>query len=128
MILELIATDAGRTLAGLIAGLAVFRGIELAFPQAGVPRPERNWIGLRIWLVYVAAQVALTAAALALIGSSGLSPEIDPRQLLGLPTWAAAIVVGIAIILAKDFFSTGSIESSIAGCGGGTRRTMRSAI
>ena len=104
MNLELIATDAGRTLAGLLAGLAVFRGIELAFPQAGVPRPERNWVGLRIWLVYVAAQVALTAALLALIGSSGLSPEIDPRQLLGLPTWAAAIVVGIAIILAKDFF------------------------
>lgn len=103
MILEFIVTDASRTLAGLLAGFAVFRAIELAFPQAGVPRPERNWVGLRIWLVYVAVQVALTAAVLALVGSSGVSPEIDPRQLLGLPTWAAAIVVGIAIILAKDF-------------------------
>ena len=41
---------------------------------------------------------------LAVIGSSGASPNIDPRTLLGLPTWASAIIVGIAIILAKDFF------------------------
>ena len=104
MILETIAYDAARTLAGLLVGLALFRAIELAFPQPGVPKPERNLLGLRIWLVYVGAQVALTAAVLALIGSSGVSPAIDPRQMLGLPTWAAAILVGIAIILAKDFF------------------------
>jgi len=104
VIFETIAYDAARTLAGLLVGFALFRAIELAFPQRGVPRPERNLLGLRIWLVYVGAQVALTAAVLALIGSSGISPEIDPRQLLGLPTWAAAILVGIAIILAKDFF------------------------
>lgn len=104
MIFQTIVDDSGRTLAGLLVGLAVFRGIELAFPQRRAPRPERNWVGLRIWLVYVALQVALTAMALAVIGSSGLSPEIDPRQLLGLPTWAAAIAVGIAIVLAKDFF------------------------
>lgn len=104
MILETIAYDAARTLAGLLVGLALFRGIELAFPQPGVAKPGRNLLGLRIWLVYVGAQVALTAAVLALIGLSGMSPEIDPRQMLGLPTWAAAILVGIAIILAKDFF------------------------
>ena len=79
MTLDLILNDALRTLAGLLAGLALFRGIELVFPQAGVPKPKRNWLGLRIWLVYVAAQVALTATVLALAGSSGLSPEIDPR-------------------------------------------------
>lgn len=100
----MIATDAGRTLAGLLVGLAIFRGVELAFPQRGVPSPERNWLGLRIWLAYVAAQVVLTAAVLALVGSSGLSPEIDPRQMTGLPMWATAIVVGMTIILAKDFF------------------------
>ena len=104
MILETIAYDAARTLARLLVGLALFRGIELAFPQPGVAKPGRNLLGLRIWLVYVGAQVALTAAVLALIGLSGMSPEIDPRQMLGLPTWAAAILVGIAIILAKDFF------------------------
>ncbi|MCY7280262.1 MAG: sterol desaturase family protein [Sphingomonas bacterium] len=104
MILDAIINDAERTLAGLFVGLALFRGIEFAFPQPGVPKPERNLTGLRIWLVYIAAQVALTAAVLALIGSSGVSPDIDPRALLGLPTWAVAIVVGIAIILAKDFF------------------------
>lgn len=104
MILETIANDAGRTLAGLLVGLAMFRGIELAFPQRGAPKPERNLIGLRIWLVYVGAQVALTAIVLAAIGSSGVSPELDPQAMLGLPAWAAAIAVGIAIILAKDFF------------------------
>ena len=104
MIFQTIVDDSGRTLAGLLVGLAVFRGIELAFPQRHAPQPERNWVGLRIWLVYVALQVALTAMALTVIGSSGLSPQIDPRQLLGLPTWAAAIAVGIVIILAKDFF------------------------
>lgn len=93
-----------RTLAGLLVGLAVFRGIELAFPQPGVPKPERIWTGLRIWLVYVAAQVALTAVVLALAGASGVSPAIDPQAMLGLPTWAAAIAVGVAIVLAKDFF------------------------
>ena len=103
MILETILNDAGRTLAGLLAGLAFFRGIELAFPQRGAPKPERNWVGLRIWLVYVGAQVALTAIILAVIGTSGVSPEIDPQALLGLPAWAAAIVVGIVMILAKDF-------------------------
>ena len=93
-------SDAGRVL----VGLALFRAVELAFPQAGAPKPERNLTGLRIWLVYVGAQVALTAIMLALVGVSGVSPEIDPQALLGLPAWAAAIVVGIAIILAKDFF------------------------
>ncbi len=102
-ILETIIIDAARTLAGLLVGLALFRGIELAFPQVGVGRPERNWTGLRIWLVYVAVQVALTAAILAVVGVSGVSPEIDPRTLTGLPGWAAAILVGIAIIMAKDF-------------------------
>ena len=92
-----------RTLAGLLAGLALFRGVELAFPQRGAPKPERNWTGLRIWLVYVGAQVALTAVVLALVGASKASPNIDPRVLLGLPTWAAAIVTGLAVILAKDF-------------------------
>ncbi|HXG80537.1 MAG TPA: sterol desaturase family protein [Sphingomicrobium sp.] len=104
MMAEAILADALRTLAGLLAGLALFRGIELAFPQSGAPRPERNWLGLRIWLVYVAAQVALTAAVLALVGASGASPQLDPVALLGLPAWAAAIVVGLAVILAKDFF------------------------
>ena len=104
VILDTILTDSARTLAGLLVGLAVFRGIELAFPQRGASRPERNLVGLRIWLVYVGAQVALTAILLALIGSSGVSPDIDPRKSLGLPAWAAAIVVGIVIILVKDFF------------------------
>ena len=104
MILETSLEAAGRTLAGLLVGLALFRGVELAFPQRGAPRPERNLLGLRIWLVYVGAQVALTAVVLAMIGSSGISPNVDPRAMLGLPTWAAAIVVGIAIVLAKDFF------------------------
>ncbi|MEO7410168.1 MAG: sterol desaturase family protein [Sphingomicrobium sp.] len=103
-ILETILNDAVRTLGGLLAGLALFRGIELAFPHAGAPRPERNLTGLRIWLVYVGVQVALTAAVLALVGVSGASPEIDPQAALGLPAWAAAVLVGIAIILAKDFF------------------------
>ena len=100
---ELILNDALRTLAGLLAGLALFRGVELAFPQRGVPKPERNWIGLKIWLVYVGAQVALTAVVLAVIGASKVSPQIDPRDVLGLPTWAAANVVGLAVILLKDF-------------------------
>lgn len=102
--IESIFNDAVRTLGGLLCGFALFRGIELAFPQRGVPAPQRNWLGLRIWLTYVGAQVALTAMVLALVQSSGASPNIDPTRLLGLPTWAAAIVVGIAIILAKDFF------------------------
>ena len=92
-----------RTLAGLLAGLALFRGLELAFPQRGAPMPERNWTGLRIWLVYVAAQVALTAVVLAVIGTSKVSPNIDPGAVLGLPSWAAAIIVGLAVILVKDF-------------------------
>lgn len=104
MTFDPIHNDALRTLAGLLAGLALFRAVELAFPQAGSPAPARNWTGLRIWLVYLAAQVALTAIVLVLVGSSGLSPAIDPQALLGLPSWAAAIVVGVAIILAKDFF------------------------
>ncbi len=103
MILEAILNDAGRTLAGLLAGLAFFRVIELVFPQPGAPRPERNWVGLRIWLVYVGAQVALTAIILAVVGTSGVSPEIDPQRLLGQPLWATAIVVGLAMILLKDF-------------------------
>lgn len=104
MSLETILNDAIRTLAGLLAGLALFRGIELAFPQRGVEKPERNLVGLRIWLVYLGMQIALTAAVLALVGSAGVFPAIDPRPILGLPTWAAAIAVGIAIIFAKDFF------------------------
>ena len=92
-----------RTLAGLLAGLALFRGIELAFPQRGASKPERNWTGLRIWLVYIGVQVALTAVVLAVIGASKASPQIDPLALLGLPSWAAAIVVGLAVILIKDF-------------------------
>ena len=103
MLIHIILGDAMRTLAGLLSGLALFRGIELAFPQQGVPRPQRNLLGLKIWIVYVAVQVALTAIVLAIIGSSGASPQVDPRQLLGLPTWAAAIVIGVAVILAKDF-------------------------
>lgn len=103
MILDSILNDALRTLAGLLAGLAMLRGVELAFPQAGVPRPKRNLTGLRIWLAYIGAQIALTAIVLAVIGSSGVSPGVDPRHMLGLPTWAAAIVVGLAVILAKDF-------------------------
>lgn len=104
MLIDLILKDALRTLAGLLSGLALFRGIELAFPQRGAPRPERNLLGLKIWIAYVAAQVALTAVLLAVLGSSGASPQVDPRALFGLPTWAAAIAVGVAIILAKDFF------------------------
>ena len=81
MILDTILNDALRTLAGLLVGLALFRGVELAFPQPGVPKPERNWIGLRIWLVYVAAQVALTAVVLALAGALWRSPHgADPRK------------------------------------------------
>lgn len=101
--LDAIISDATRTLAGLLIGLAIFRGIELAFPQRGVKPPERNLLGLKIWLTYVAAQVALTAVLLAAMDSSG-APQVDPRAVLGLPTWAAAIVVGVAVILAKDFF------------------------
>lgn len=104
MLIDAILHDAVRTLAGLLAGLALFRGVELLFPQRDVAPPGRNLLGLRIWLVYVGAQVALTAIVLAVIGSSPLSPAIDPRAALGLPTWAAAILVGIAVILAKDFF------------------------
>lgn len=104
MLVDAILHDAVRTLGGLLVGLALFRLLELALPHRDAPAPERNWLGLRIWIVYVGAQVALTAVILAVIGSSGASPNIDPRELLGLPTWAAAIVVGIAVILAKDFF------------------------
>jgi sterol desaturase/sphingolipid hydroxylase (fatty acid hydroxylase superfamily) len=104
MLIDLILKDALRTLAGLLSGLALFRGIELAFPQRGAPKPERNLLGLKIWIAYVTAQVALTAVFLAVLGSSAASPQVDPRALLGLPTWAAAIAVGVAIILAKDFF------------------------
>ena len=104
MLIDSILNDAGRTLAGLLVGLALFRGIELAFPQRNAPKPERNLLGLRIWLIYVAVQVILTALLLAVIGASGASPSVDPRTLLGLPTWAAAIAVGFAVILAKDFF------------------------
>lgn len=100
---EIIFNDELRTLAGLLAGLAVFRGIELVFPQRGAPKPARNLLGLKIWLVYLGIQIVLTAAVLWAMGASGASPEIDPRKLLGLPTWAAAIATGIAIILAKDF-------------------------
>lgn len=103
-ILDTILNDALRTLGGLLTGLAVFRGVELAFPQRRGTKSQRHWTGLRIWLVYVGAQVALTAALLALVGVSGVSPELDPQAALGLPAWAAAVVVGIAIILAKDFF------------------------
>jgi hypothetical protein len=70
MLIDLILKDALRTLAGLLSGLALFRGIELAFPQRGAPRPERNLLGLKIWIAYVAAQVALTAVLLAVLGSS----------------------------------------------------------
>lgn len=101
--LQTIAHDAVRTLAGLLTGLAFFRAIELAFPQPGARPPERNLLGLRIWLTYVAAQIALTSMILALIDSSGASPQIDPRNVLGLPTLASAIIAGLAVILAKDF-------------------------
>ena len=70
MLINSILNDAGRTLAGLLVGLALFRGIELAFPQRGAPKPERNLLGLRIWLIYVAVQVILTALLLAAIGAS----------------------------------------------------------
>lgn len=101
---EIILNDALRTLAGLFAGLALFRGVELAFPQRNARKPDRNLLGLKIWTVYLAIQIALTAGVLWAMGASGASPEIDPRKLLGLPTWAAAIATGLAIILAKDFF------------------------
>lgn len=104
MLIETIAIDAGRTLAGLLTGLALFRAVELAFPQRGSPPPERNLLGLRIWLIYVGAQLMLTAVLLAVVGASAVSPSIDPRVLTGLPTWAAAIAVGAVVILAKDFF------------------------
>jgi sterol desaturase/sphingolipid hydroxylase (fatty acid hydroxylase superfamily) len=87
-----------------LTGLAFFRGIELAFPQRAAPAPRLNLLGLRIWLVYLGLQIVLTAGVLALMGASRVSPKIDPRHLLGLPTWAAAILVALAIILAKDFF------------------------
>lgn len=101
---EIIFNDALRTLAGLLTGLALFRGVELAFPQRGARRPERNLLGLKIWTVYLAIQIALTTGVLWAMGASGASPGVDPRNLLGLPTWAAAIATGIAVILAKDFF------------------------
>lgn len=103
MLLDSILTDALRTTAGLLSGLAIFRGIELILPHRTGAAPQRNLMGLGIWLVYLAIQVALTAVILAVIGSSGASPDIDPRRLLGLPTWATAIVVGIAVMLVKDF-------------------------
>lgn len=104
MIADLILHDALRTLAGLMTGFAVFRVIEIAFPKQGVTKPQFHLTGLRIWLVYIGVQVALTAVILAVIGSSSLSPAIEPRELLGMPTVASAIIIGIGVILAKDFF------------------------
>jgi sterol desaturase/sphingolipid hydroxylase (fatty acid hydroxylase superfamily) len=101
-LVETIAHDALRTLAGLLTGLAVFRTLELAFPQRDAKPPERNGLGLRIWLTYVAAQIALTSVVLGVMDSSG-SPQLDPGSLAGLPSWAAALLLGLAIILAKDF-------------------------
>ena len=100
--LETIAYDALRTLAGLLTGLAFFRILELAFPQRNAAPPERNGLGLRVWLTYVAAQIALTSVVLALMDSSG-TPQVNPSSFLGLPTWAAVAIAGVAVILVKDF-------------------------
>ncbi|MEO5774590.1 MAG: sterol desaturase family protein [Sphingomicrobium sp.] len=104
MLIDVILHDAVRTLGGLLVGLGLFRAIELLFPQRGVEAPSGHLTGLRIWFVYVGAQIVLTVAVIALMHSADASPNLDPRVLLGLPTWAAAIVVGIVVILAKDFF------------------------
>lgn len=98
----MIANDAVRTLAGLFIGLAFFRAIELVFPMRDAAPPQRNLLGLRIWVTYVAVQVALTSVLLSLIDSGGASPHLNPRAILGLPAWLSAIAVGVAVILTKD--------------------------
>jgi len=96
-------SDAGRTLAGLLTGLAVFRAIELAFPRQGA-QPESPLSGIKIWLVYIAIQVVLTASILALVDSSKAVPQIDPTGIFGLPWWAVIPLVGVAFAIAQDFF------------------------
>ena len=92
-----------RTFAGLFAGLALFRLIEATLPIQDGPAPERNWLGVRIWGVYVAAQILLTAIILSLMDSSGAGTQLDPVQLLRLPIWASAVVLGLVVMLIKDF-------------------------
>lgn len=99
---EAAAYDAGRTLFGLLSGLAVFRAMELAFPRAGA-QPERPSSGAGIWLVYVGIQIALTTAILIAVDASP-APQVDPTGLFGLPWWAVAVLVGIAFAVAQDFF------------------------
>lgn len=103
MLFDSILHDSVRTLAGLLVGLALFRGIELIFPQRDCPAPERNLLGLRIWLVYVGVQIVLTGAILAVMDSSAEMAQVDPGLLWGLPPWVSAIVVGLAVVLTKDF-------------------------
>lgn len=96
-------TDAGRTLFGLLSGIALFRAIEMTFPRDGA-RPERPLAGIRIWLVYIAIQVALTASVLAVVDARGVGLQIDPSGAFGLPWWAIVPVVGIAFAVVQDFF------------------------
>jgi sterol desaturase/sphingolipid hydroxylase (fatty acid hydroxylase superfamily) len=99
---EVLLTDAGRTLAGLLTGLAVFRAMEIGFPRDGA-QPEQPLSGIRIWLAYIAIQVALTASILMVVDASP-APQIDPSGFLGLPWWAVALLVGAAFAVAQDFF------------------------
>lgn len=103
MLVESIFHDAVRTAGGLFAGLALFRLIEVVLPAEDSPPPERNWLGVRIWGIYLAVQILLTAVILSLMDASGVGSRVDPAQLLGAPTWASAIIVGLAVILIKDF-------------------------
>ena len=104
MFLDAVLNDAMRTFGGVFAGLVLFRVVELALPQRGVEPPQRHLFGAKVWLAYLCIQVALTAVLLNVMDSSGASPQVDPRDVLGLPTWAAGIVVAVSVLLVKDFF------------------------
>ena len=71
MLVESIFHDAVRTAGGLFAGLALFRLIEVVLPAEDSPPPERNWLGVRIWGIYLAVQILLTAVILSLMDASG---------------------------------------------------------
>jgi sterol desaturase/sphingolipid hydroxylase (fatty acid hydroxylase superfamily) len=95
-------TDAGRTLFGLLSGIAIFRVIEMTFPREGA-QPERPLGGIRIWLVYIGLQVVLTASVMTLVDVSG-APQVDPSGMFGLPWWGVIPLVAIGFAVVQDFF------------------------
>ena len=94
--------DAVRTLAGLLSGFALLRLVEHFFPPEG-GAPERPTSGFRIWIVYMAIQLALTSLILLAVDSSPI-PQVEPQSLLGMPLWLTIVLVAIAAAVVQDFF------------------------